>query len=91
MIFLWVGNHNLRRNYEKCKIDKWPEMFAFYLSATLTKNMTYTGVYLNDYLKNKHNTIKNRDSQSKALLSHYRICLAVGSFSDPGERQKGPL
>lgn len=39
--------------------------------------MTYTGVYLNDYLKNKHNTIKNRDSQSKALLSHYRSAIAI--------------
>lgn len=39
--------------------------------------MTYTGIYLNDYLKNKRNTIKNRDSQSKALLSHYRSAKAI--------------
>lgn len=75
MIFPWVENHSLKHNYKKCKIDKRPEMFCLLFKCN-PKNMTYTGVYLNDYLRNKHNTIKNRDFQGKALLSQYRSALA---------------
>lgn len=34
--------------------------------------MTSTKVYLNDYLKNKHNITENKECQNKALLFHHQ-------------------
>lgn len=52
--------------------------------------MTYTEVYLNNYLKNKHNITENRDPQRKPLLSHYQSAVAAEVSLTQQRSRKAP-
>lgn len=89
MVFLWVGNHSLKHNYEKCKTDKWFEMFSFYLSATLARIWPLLRVILMTIWKTNSTWLKIEIPRVKLCSPLWFVPAFSKRKSYPGDGSRG--
>lgn len=89
LVFLWVGNHSLKHNYEKCKIDKWFEMFSFYLSATLARTWPLLRFILMIIWKTNSTLLKIEIPRVKLCSPLWFVPIFSKRKSYPGDGSRG--